>query len=87
MMLTRNNRLSDKKDLHVGGLGASAPAAVATRVRRDASVIGQSLQPVAKQARAAVQRASYVVRDNPLSAAAVVGLVGVAAGYLLSRRY
>jgi ElaB/YqjD/DUF883 family membrane-anchored ribosome-binding protein len=87
MMLTRNNMLSEKRDLHVGGLGVNAPAAVATRVSRDASAALHSWQPLAKKARSAMQNATSVVRGNPLSAIALVGLVGVAAGYLLSRRY
>ena len=86
MMAARNNHFTEKKDLHVGGLGASAQARFATMVDPQAR---DSIRPSRRfllQARHAVQGANRALRDNPLAALGLGAVVGMTVGYLLSRR-
>jgi ElaB/YqjD/DUF883 family membrane-anchored ribosome-binding protein len=81
MMTALPNSVVQKRDLHVGGLGASASGALAA--------VADPLQAEAanwvEKARDAARYADDYVHDNPWAALAVIGLVGVAAGFLLSR--
>ena len=82
MLTTDPNSIVQKRDLHVGGLGAtvSGPlAAVADQVN-DAALSW------AERAQHAARDADDFVHDNTYAALAVVGLLGLAAGYLLARR-
>jgi ElaB/YqjD/DUF883 family membrane-anchored ribosome-binding protein len=86
MMAARNSAFSDKKDLHVGGLGANAQArlvALADAPGRDAI---SRVRPFLQQAREAVQNANYALRNNPWAALGLGAALGLTVGYLLSRR-
>jgi ElaB/YqjD/DUF883 family membrane-anchored ribosome-binding protein len=94
MIAARHSVFSEKKDLHVGGLGANAQARLATMADpkvRDAIIPGR---PFLQQARAAVQsaardavkNANYALRNNPWAALGLGAVLGLTVGYLLSRR-
>jgi ElaB/YqjD/DUF883 family membrane-anchored ribosome-binding protein len=82
MLTTHPSSVIQKRDLHVGGLGSSASGALAA--------VGDPIVDAADswidRLRATAIDADDYVHDNPWAALAVVALVGVAAGYLLSRR-
>jgi len=81
MLTTHPSSVVQKRDLHVGGLGASASgalAAVAGPVETEAAAW-------LERARDAARYADDYVHDNPWAALAFIGLAGLAAGYLLSR--
>jgi ElaB/YqjD/DUF883 family membrane-anchored ribosome-binding protein len=82
MMTSRNSAIAEKRDLHVGGLGASASAGLATMIEPLMDVRGPWLRKVRDMA----QSADDSLRDNPWAAVGLIALVGLAAGYLLSRR-
>jgi ElaB/YqjD/DUF883 family membrane-anchored ribosome-binding protein len=82
-MLTSHPSAGDqKKDLHFGGIGAStaAPLAAVTDDVRDMA------ESWFEKVQDAVRDADDYVHANPWQALAVVALVGLTAGYLLSRR-
>jgi ElaB/YqjD/DUF883 family membrane-anchored ribosome-binding protein len=81
MLTTHPSSVVQKRDLHVGGLGSSAAGALAGVTEPVVDLADSWLH----KARSAAQDADGYVRDNPWAALAVVGLVGLAAGYLLSR--
>jgi ElaB/YqjD/DUF883 family membrane-anchored ribosome-binding protein len=81
MLTTHPNSVAQKRDLHVGGLGSSASGALAA-VTEPLYATDSWLE----KARDVAQDADDYVRGNPWAAIAVVGLVGLAAGYLLSQR-
>ena len=82
MLTTHPSSVAQKRDLHVGGLGASTAGALAA--------VADPMMDVAdswvERLRGAVNDADDYVHNNPWAALAVVGLVGMAAGYLLARR-
>ena len=83
MMLTTDpNSVVQKRDLHVGGLGSSASGALAAV----SDPVNDAAESWVRRARHTVRDADDFVHDNPWAALAVVGLLGLAAGYLLSRR-
>jgi len=83
MLLTTNpNSVVQKRDLHVGGLGGSVSGALAAV----ADPANDAAESWVRRARLTVRDADDFVHDNPWAALAVVGLLGLAAGYLLSRR-
>jgi ElaB/YqjD/DUF883 family membrane-anchored ribosome-binding protein len=82
MLTTHPSSIPQKRDLHVGGLGSAvsgawAPAANPTHDAADS---------MAERVLDAARKADDYVHDNPWTALAVAALLGVAAGYLLSRR-
>ncbi len=81
MLTTHPSSVVQKRDLHVGGLGASASGALAA-VADPMMVVADSW---VDRLRVAVSDADDYVHDNPWAALAVVALLGVAAGYLLSQ--
>jgi ElaB/YqjD/DUF883 family membrane-anchored ribosome-binding protein len=81
MLTTRPNSVEQKRDLHVGGMGAGAVSTLAAVT----DPMGDVAQSWLDGARRAVRDADDFVRDNPWRALAVVALIGVAAGFLLSR--
>jgi ElaB/YqjD/DUF883 family membrane-anchored ribosome-binding protein len=94
MIAARNSGFSEKKDLHVGGLGTNAQARLATwGDPRSRDTIGLS-RPLLQQAREAVQSAArevvqsvnYALRDNPWAALGLGAALGLTVGYLISRR-
>ena len=82
MLTTHPSSVAQKRDLHVGGLGASAAGALAA-VADPMMDVSDSW---ADRLRGAVNDADDYVHNNPWAALAVVALAGVAAGYLLARR-
>ena len=81
MLTTHPSSVVQKRDLHVGGLGSSASGALAAVTDPVADMADSWLQ----KARSAARDADDYVHDNPWAALAVVAMVGLAAGYLLSR--
>jgi ElaB/YqjD/DUF883 family membrane-anchored ribosome-binding protein len=94
MLAARNSVFSEKKDLHVGGLGANAQARFATMfdpeghdaIIRARPFLQQARDAVQSAAREAVQNANYALRNNPWAALGLGAALGLTVGYLLSRR-
>lgn len=82
MLTTHPSSVVQKRDLHVGGLGSSASGALAAVTEP----ISGTAETWFKKARSLTRDADDYVHDNPWAALAVVALVGLAAGYVLSRR-
>lgn len=83
MILTADpSSVVQKRDLHVGGLGAGASGALAAV----ADPAAEGMDSWVRRVRDTVREADDFVHDQPYAALAVVGLLGLAAGYLLSRR-
>jgi ElaB/YqjD/DUF883 family membrane-anchored ribosome-binding protein len=82
MLTTHPSSVVQKRDLHVGGLGASASGALAAVT----DPMSGAAESWFRKARNAVRDADDYVHDNPWAALAMVALVGLAAGYVLSRR-
>jgi ElaB/YqjD/DUF883 family membrane-anchored ribosome-binding protein len=82
-MLTSPNGTDAKRDLHVGGVGADASAALANVI----DPLLDASEDWVQQARNVARNADDFVRDNPWQALAVVAVLGVTLGYLLSRRF
>jgi ElaB/YqjD/DUF883 family membrane-anchored ribosome-binding protein len=81
MLTTDPSSVAQKRDLHVGGLGVNVSGALAA-VTDPATGVESWL----RRARVAAREADDYLRDNPWTALAVAALVGLAAGYALSRR-
>ncbi len=82
MLTAHPNTAFQKRDLHVGGLGvgvSGALAAVADPVRKAAD-------SWLEHAQEAVRDADDYLHGNLWQALAIAALVGLTAGYLLSRR-
>lgn len=84
-MSNRSDVIAGKRDLHVGGTGSGRSAAV--------SMIDPLVDPIVefsdefvRKARGAIRAADDYVHDNPWAAVGVVGVIGLTAGYFLSRR-
>jgi ElaB/YqjD/DUF883 family membrane-anchored ribosome-binding protein len=94
MIAARNSAFSDKKDLHIGGLGANAQVRLATMAHpmgHDAIIrarpfLQHARDAVRSAAREAVQNANYALRNNPWAALGLGAALGLTVGYLLSRR-
>jgi ElaB/YqjD/DUF883 family membrane-anchored ribosome-binding protein len=82
MLTTHPNSVAQKRDLHVGGLGSTAAGALAAV----ADPMMDAADSWVDRVRGAVNDADDYVHNNPWAALAVVAVLGVAAGYLLSRR-
>jgi ElaB/YqjD/DUF883 family membrane-anchored ribosome-binding protein len=82
MLTAHPNSVFQKRDLHVGGLGASASGALAAVTEP----LPAAADPWLERARDLAQEADDYVRANPWAVLGVVALVGLAAGYLLSQR-
>ena len=74
--------VTQKKDLHIGGLGADAAGALAAVTDR----IPEISESWARWAQGAAREADQFLRRNPWTALAVVAAAGLAAGYLLSQQ-
>jgi ElaB/YqjD/DUF883 family membrane-anchored ribosome-binding protein len=86
MMAARNSAFTEKKDLHVGGLGANAQAGLGTMADLRG---GDAIRPsrrFLRQAREVVLSANGALRDNPWAALGLGAALGITVGYLLSRR-
>ena len=82
MLTAPTSSIEQKRDLHVGGLGVSASGALAAVTEPAVDLVDSWLA----RARDTAQAADDYVRERPWSALAVVALLGLAAGFLLSRR-
>jgi hypothetical protein len=82
MPVTRSNSFAQKRDLHVGGLGPGGSDAPAMLIDPAIELAGSWVH----RSKVAAHNADQHVRMNPWTALALVGLAGVAAGYLLSQR-
>lgn len=82
MLTSSPNAVVQKRDLHVGGLGSSAVGALAAVT--DPAI--DSARSWLRTADVASRQMNDFVRRSPWSAIAVVAVLGLAAGYVLSRR-
>lgn len=83
-MTSLNNVTSAKRDLHVGGVGSEPGAALSTMAAVDP--LTEASATLLRQAADLLQSVNASIRENPWAAIGVVGLLGLGAGYLLSRR-
>ena len=94
MIAARNSGFSEKRDLHVGGLGANAQARIATlsdprgrdTIRQSRPFLQQAREAVQSAAREIVQNANHALRDNPWAALGLGAALGLTVGFLISRR-
>jgi hypothetical protein len=89
MLTSHPSAGTQKRDLHVGGLGASVSgplAAVTDHAVNDHDTVWDVADTWFEKVRDAVRDADDYVHANPWQALAVVAVVGLTAGYLLSRR-
>jgi ElaB/YqjD/DUF883 family membrane-anchored ribosome-binding protein len=80
MLTAHPSTVQQKRDLHVGGLGST---------RATSSSLAPVSEALIDQAGSWLDRAREAetfIRRNPWTAVALVGLVGMAAGFALSRR-
>jgi ElaB/YqjD/DUF883 family membrane-anchored ribosome-binding protein len=82
MLTAHPGSVVQKRDLHVGGLGVSASGALAAVTDPLFDATDSWLDRV----RDMVRDADDYVHDRPWTALAIVGLAGLTAGYILSRR-
>jgi ElaB/YqjD/DUF883 family membrane-anchored ribosome-binding protein len=81
-MITSARAATEKRDLHVGGLGYDPSGALAAVV----DPLVDASQNWVQKARELIDTADEYVRDNPWQAIGAVALIGVAVGFLLARR-
>ncbi len=82
MLTAHPSSFDQKRDLHVGGLGANPSGALAAVTDR----LPEGPEAWLRAARNAARDADSFVRANPWVSLAVIALAGLAAGYLLSQR-
>jgi hypothetical protein len=82
MLVTPSSSVSQKRDLHVGGLGSGGAGAPATIVDPMIEAAGTWLY----RGKMAARNTDEFVRMNPWTALALVALAALAAGLLASRR-
>jgi ElaB/YqjD/DUF883 family membrane-anchored ribosome-binding protein len=80
-MLASLNSATAKKDLHVGGLGTTPAASLASVI----DPLMDASQNWVQKARDFVTSADDYVRDNPWAALGVAAVAGLTLGYFLSR--
>jgi ElaB/YqjD/DUF883 family membrane-anchored ribosome-binding protein len=83
MLTTHPSSVAQKRDLHVGGLGSRSVSGALAAVSEPMSGGHESWL---RSARNAARDADDFVHRNPWAALTVVALVGLAAGFVLSRR-
>jgi ElaB/YqjD/DUF883 family membrane-anchored ribosome-binding protein len=81
-MITSARAATEKRDLHIGGLGYDPSGALAAVV----DPLVDASQNWVQKARELIDTADEYVRDNPWQAIGAVALIGVAVGLLLARR-
>lgn len=82
MLAIHPSSVVQKRDLHVGGLGSSASGALAAVVEPVRDVSDSWFKRVGEVAR----DVDDYVHDSPWAALAIVAVIGLTAGFLLSRR-
>jgi ElaB/YqjD/DUF883 family membrane-anchored ribosome-binding protein len=85
-MTNRNDVIAEKRDLHVGGIGRRSSAALSTMAEPLVDPIVDFSDQIVRSAREVVRGADDYVHDNPWAAIGAVAVIGLTAGYLLSRR-
>jgi ElaB/YqjD/DUF883 family membrane-anchored ribosome-binding protein len=86
MLTAHPSSVVQKRDLHVGGLGSSASGPLAAVSEPVSGGHDSWLRSARDAALEAARDADDYVHRNPWAALGVVALVGMAAGYALSRR-
>jgi hypothetical protein len=86
-MLVSPNGATERKDLHVGGLGAASsgtfpPASLASAI----DPLVDASENWVHKAREFVSSADDYVRNNPWQALGVMAILGFTLGYFVSRR-
>jgi ElaB/YqjD/DUF883 family membrane-anchored ribosome-binding protein len=81
-MLTSARPATEKRDLHVGGLGYDPSGALAAVV----DPLVDASENWVQKARELIDTADQYVRDNPWQAIGAMALLGVTVGFLLARR-
>jgi ElaB/YqjD/DUF883 family membrane-anchored ribosome-binding protein len=81
-MITSARAATEKRDLHIGGLGYDPSGALAAVV----DPLVDASQNWVQKARELIDTADEYVRDNPWQAIGAVALIGVAVGFVLARR-
>jgi ElaB/YqjD/DUF883 family membrane-anchored ribosome-binding protein len=81
VMLASLNSATAKKDLHVGGLGTTSSATLASVI----DPLMDASENWVQKARGFVSSADDYVRNNPWQALGVMAMLGVTLGYFLSR--
>jgi glycine zipper-containing protein DUF883 len=84
-MLTSPNGASAKKDLHVGGVGASTGGAALASISSVLDPLVDASENWVRRARDFVGSADDYVRNNPWQALGVAAVLGATLGYFLSR--
>jgi ElaB/YqjD/DUF883 family membrane-anchored ribosome-binding protein len=79
MLTAHPSTVQQKRDLHVGGLGSA-------RATSPLAPVSEALIDEAGSWLDRAREAETFIRRNPWTAVALVGLVGMAAGFALSRR-
>jgi ElaB/YqjD/DUF883 family membrane-anchored ribosome-binding protein len=82
MLTAHPSTVVQKRDLHVGGLGSAPRTHTASSLKQ----ISEDLVDRADSWLDRARDAEHFIRTNPWTAVALVGLVGVAAGFAISRR-
>jgi ElaB/YqjD/DUF883 family membrane-anchored ribosome-binding protein len=82
-MLTSPNGAAAKKDLHVGGVGVSAGAALAS-ISSVIDPLVDATENWVHRARDFASSADDYVRNNPWQALGVAAMLGVTLGYFLT---
>jgi hypothetical protein len=80
MLTAHPSTVFQKRDLHVGGLGSARRANPSSALPPVTSI------DRAESWLARAREAEQFIRTNPWTAVALVGLVGLAAGFRLARR-
>lgn len=81
-MITSARPATEKRDLHVGGLGYDPSGALAAVV----DPLVDASENWVQKARELIDTADEYIRDNPWQAIGAVALLGVTVGFLLARR-
>ena len=82
MLTTDPSSVVQKRDLHVGGLGLSASGALAAVTDPEVDAVDSWFI----RARDVARDADEYLHRSPWAALAIAALVGLTAGFLLSRR-
>jgi ElaB/YqjD/DUF883 family membrane-anchored ribosome-binding protein len=86
MHIAKYSTLAEKKDLHVGGLGVATSGALAAVVDPWTDAVMGASDTWLRKVKYAARSADDYVRTSPWQAVGLVALMGLTAGYLLSRR-
>jgi hypothetical protein len=84
-MLTSPNGAAAKKDLHVGGVGATSAGGALGSISSVIDPLMDATENWVRRARDFVESSDDYVRNNPWQALGVAAMLGVTLGYFLSR--